>query len=297
MPFLLSSLGSRSTLAQNPLLRVTGLSVGYGRRSVLNGLSLTLHAGECLVILGPNGSGKTTLLRAVSGVVPAQAGSVELLGRPIASMSVRERARCLAVAPQRARYPQRVTARQYVLLGRFARLSWLGVYGRTDHVAVDRALEESGATTLAKRPLAELSGGELQRVLLARVLAQECPLLLLDELASGLDMARTVDAFTVLERRRAAGAGLIVVMHDCNLAALYATRLLGLRAGRILFDGPVADVFTEEHLHALYSLSVVVLPHPHLGLPQALPCRTPSPLGVSSWPSGPDDSDSIGLRR
>jgi len=176
----------------------------------------------------------------------------------------------VAVVPQRGQLPQGLTARQMVLLGRFAHLSWLGAYGREDYAAADRALEETGAAPLAHRRLTELSGGELQRVLLARALAQESPLLLLDELAAGLDWARMVDLFDLLERRRAAGACVLMAVHDCNLAALYATRLMGLRDGNLVFDGPVAKVFTEENLGALYNIPICVLPHPRWGLPQAL---------------------------
>ena len=186
----------------------------------------------------------------------------------------------VAVVPQRGQLPQGLTARQMVLLGRFAHLSWLGAYGREDYAAADRALEETGAASLAQRRLTELSGGELQRVLLARALAQESPLLLLDELAAGLDWARMVDLFDLLERRRAAGACVLMAVHDCNLAALYATRLMGLRDGNLVFDGPVAKVFTEENLGALYNLPICVLPHPRWGLPQAL---LASPKGPWSW--------------
>ena len=253
-----------------PVLRIAGVRAGYGGQSVLHEAGFTLHAGECAALLGPNGSGKTTLLRALSGVLMPQAGTIEIQGRPLAALKPRERARMVAVVPQRGQLPQGLTARQMVLLGRFAHLSWLGAYGREDYAAADRALEETGAAPLAHRRLTELSGGELQRVLLARALAQESPLLLLDELAAGLDWARMVDLFDLLERRRAAGACVFMAVHDCNLAALYATRLMGLRDGNLVFDGPVAKVFTEENLGALYNIPICVLPHPRWGLPQAL---------------------------
>ena len=252
------------------MLRIAGVRAGYGGQSVLRDAGFTLHAGECAALLGPNGSGKTTLLRTLSGVLTPQAGAIEIQGRPLATLKPRERARMVAVVPQRGQLPQGLTARQMVLLGRFAHLSWLGAYGREDYAAADRALEETGAAPLAHRRLTELSGGELQRVLLARALAQESPLLLLDELAAGLDWARMVDLFNLLERRRAAGACVFMAVHDCNLAALYATRLMGLRDGNLVFDGPVAKVFTEENLGALYNIPICVLPHPRWGLPQAL---------------------------
>ncbi|CAI3231402.1 ABC transporter ATP-binding protein [uncultured Desulfovibrio sp.] len=260
-----------------PLLAVTDLVAGYGRRPVLQGLTFCLRAGECAALLGPNGSGKTTLLRALSGVLAPWSGEVRLADRPLASLRPRERARRVAVVPQRGPCPEDLTAREMVLLGRYAHLSPWGWYGPGDHRAADCALAATDTTGLAHRRLHELSGGELQRVLLARALAQESPLLLLDELAAGLDLARMTGLFDLLERRRAAGACVLMAVHDCNLAALYATRLLGLREGRLAFDGPVRQVFTEENLSALYQTPVTVLPHPLWGLPQALSARARGP--------------------
>ena len=275
-----------------PVLHIAGVRAGYGGQSMLRDAGFTLHAGECAALLGPNGSGKTTLLRTLSGVLTPQAGAIEIQGRPLATLKPRERARMVAVVPQRGQLPQGLTARQMVLLGRFAHLSWLGAYGREDYVAADRALEETGAAPLAHRRLTELSGGELQRVLLARALAQESPLLLLDELAAGLDWARMVDLFDLLERRRVAGACVLMAVHDCNLAALYATRLMGLRDGNLVFDGPVANVFTEENLGALYNIPICVLPHPRWGLPQALLASAKGPWSgeKTASPAAPADA-------
>ena len=275
------------------VLRVAGISAAYGEKAVLRRVEFTLRAGECAALLGPNGSGKTTLLRAISGVLAPQTGEIELLGRPLATLSPRQRARMVAVVPQRGQLPQGLTARQMVLLGRFAHLGWLGAYSREDYAAADSALEETGAAMLAHRRLTELSGGELQRVLLARALAQQSPLLLLDELAAGLDWARMVELFDLLERRRAAGACVLMAVHDCNLAALYATRLMGLKGGNLVFDGPVAHVFTEENLGALYNIPISILPHPRFGLPQALLASASGPWRVADGAglaAGPDDA-------
>ena len=277
-----------------PVVRVAGLSAGYGEKAVLRRVDFTLRAGECTALLGPNGSGKTTLLRAISGVLAPQAGEIELLGRPIRVLNPRQRARMVAVVPQRGQLPQGLTARQMVLLGRFAHLGWMGAYNRKDYAAADSALDETGAATLAHRRLTELSGGELQRVLLARALAQQSPLLLLDELAAGLDWARMVELFDLLERRRAAGACVLMAVHDCNLAALYATRLMGLKGGNLVFDGPVAEVFTEENLGALYNTSISVLPHPRFGLPQALLASACGPWRAEDGASSPVGSTGAG---
>lgn len=251
------------------------IHVGYGARTVLHGLNIHANAGESVALLGPNGSGKTTLLRTLSGVLAPAQGNI-MLGAgaeaaPLASLSPRQRARRVAVVPQRVEHLPHISARDMVLLGRYPYLSWWGAYSKADHAAADAALSATGADPLALRFLAELSGGELQRVLLARALAQTTPVLLLDELSAGLDMARMKELFDLLEIRRRAGACVITVMHDVNLAALYATRLVGLQAGRILFDGPVNQVFTEEHLSTLYETPIHVFPHPVCPVPQACP--------------------------
>lgn len=251
------------------------LYAAYGTRTVLHDLSLHAGAGESVALLGPNGSGKTTLLRVLSGVMRPSQGSV-CLGEgsappDIASLSPRQRARQVAVVPQRIERLPHMLARDLVLLGRYPYLSWWGAYSPADHAAADKALMLTGAHALAQRFLEELSGGELQRVLLARALAQESPVLLLDELSAGLDLGRMKELFDLLELRRRAGACVITVMHDVNLAALYATRLVGLKAGRILFDGPVNEVFTEQHLSTLYETPIHVFPHPVCAVPQACP--------------------------
>ncbi len=281
-----------SVTATPPMLEVRNLRSGYRERPVLQGVSFAARGGECLALLGPNGSGKTTLLRSLSGVLHAQEGEIFLQGRSLVGMKPRQRARLAAVVPQGGEYPRELTARQMALLGRYPHLSWLGCYGGRDYAAVDEALEACGAAALAPRRLAELSGGELQRVLLARALAQESPLLLLDELASGLDMARMAGLFDLLERRRAAGACVLMAVHDCNLAALYATRLMGLRDGNLVFDGPVAKVFTEENLGALYNIPICVLPHPQWGLPQALLASAKGPWSgkKTASPAAPADA-------
>lgn len=269
--------GEKNFSPEKVMLDVRALTAGYGARPVLRGISLKARCGESVALLGPNGSGKTTLLRCVSGVLRPQGGDICLSDRPLESLRPRERARLAAVVPQRVECPPGLSVRRVVLLGRYPYLSWLGGYGRMDYEAVERALAATGAAGLAGRRVDELSGGELQRVLLARALAQESPLLLLDELAAGLDLARMVELFDLLERRRAAGTCVLMAMHDCNLAALYATRLIGLKNGQMLFDGPASEIFTEEKLSALYDIPIRVFPHPRWGLPQALPGRAAGP--------------------
>lgn len=259
------------------LIECRELKKSYGRKEALRGVNLELGSGRIIGLLGPNGSGKTTLLRVLAGSLMPTAGMVQVQGADIRRLSPRERARRVAVLSQRSAAPQGMTALQMVLLGRYPWLGWWGSYSAEDRRIAHEALEETGALPLAGRQVSELSGGELQRVALARSLAQQSPVLLLDELAAGLDLARMLELFDLLERRRRAGAALLLVMHDCNLAAQYATRLLGLREGRVLFDGPVRRCFTAENLRALYAVDLHIVPHPRNGLPQALPLRPRGP--------------------
>ena len=257
------------------------IRAGYPGREVPRDVSLTVAPGESVALLGHNGSGKTTLLRVLAGQLAPDAGRVLLEGREPAALSPRERARRIAVVPQRAEFFPSQIVRDMVLLGRYAHLGWWGVYAAHDYEAADQALASAGARELAQRRMGELSGGEVQRVMLARALAQESRLLLLDELAAALDWARVVELFDLLEQRRRAGMAIVMAVHDCSLAAQYATRLVGLKQGRVLFDGPPETVFTEENLGALYDLSLCVFAHPRNGLPQALP----------ACPHGPHHTD------
>ena len=261
--------------AAAPALLLEDVKAGYAGAEAIQGLNLAVGAGENVILLGPNGSGKTTLLRCAAATLPVHGGAVSLGGTAVERLSHRERARRMAVLPQQPERPLGLNVQQLVLLGRFPWLSWTGFYTQADHAAAARALACVDAGHLARREASTLSGGEWQRVLLARVLAQMDgvaePVFLLDELAASLDPARAEEIFALLDRRRDAGAALLQAAHDCNLAARHATRLVGLKAGRILFDGPVKTVFTEENLNALYDLPIRVFRHPDRDIPQALP--------------------------
>ncbi|MDR3357569.1 MAG: ABC transporter ATP-binding protein [Desulfovibrio sp.] len=252
------------------MLDVANLSAGYGDKHILHNISLAAGAGECVALLGRNGSGKTTFLRAVSGVLRAGKGKIFLRGKAVNSLAPRHRARLCAVVAQREDIPAGITAFEMVLLGRYPWLPWPGTYRRKDHDAARAVLHAVDALALAGRELSSLSGGERQRVLLARALAQESPVLLLDEPTANLDPARMTELLDLLEGRRSTGSLVIMALHDYNLAALYATRLVGIREGRVLFDGPVEEMFTESRLSALYDAPLRVIPHPVFPVPQAL---------------------------
>ncbi|HWR03708.1 MAG TPA: ABC transporter ATP-binding protein [Humidesulfovibrio sp.] len=251
------------------MIRARGLHCGYGGHAVLHGLDLHLAPGEFAALLGPNGSGKTTLLSALAGLITPMRGAVELAGRDLTGLPARERAKLVSCVPQGASAPQGYTVRELVRMGRFAHTGFLGGYGPQDEEAAQAALIEAGCLDLAERQAAELSGGEYQRVLLARALCQGRAALLLDEATSALDLARRVEAFDLLARQHAAGGTILAAVHDLNLAALYCPRLIFLKAGRVALDGPTLDVFTEANLKDIYETDLRVAPHPVTGAPQA----------------------------
>lgn len=251
------------------MLRAVDLSCGYGRKTVLRGVNLTLAPGEFAALLGPNGSGKTTLLLALAGLLPAAAGRVEINGHDAARLSARERARLVSCVPQGGSAPPGYTVRELVRMGRFSQGGFWGGGGAEDDAACAAALADAHCLDLADRQAAELSGGEFQRVLLARALCQGRGLLLLDEATSALDLARRVEAFDLLARTHREGGAVLAAVHDLNLAALYCPRLIFLKNGRVALDGPTREVFTESNLKDIYETDIRVGKHPVTGAPQA----------------------------
>jgi iron complex transport system ATP-binding protein len=254
------------------MLRIENLSASYGKRHVLRSVSLNVRSGEVVALIGPNGSGKSTLIRAVSGVLPMDGGDVKVDGKSLAALSTMERARYLAVVPQARNMPPAFSVYESILLGRTPYLGWLGRAGEKDHERVRYALERTQMTPLADRMVGELSGGEQQRVLLARALAQDAPVLLLDEPTTHLDLQHR-EGLVHLVRELAASRNLAVLMvlHDLNTASLYADRISLLVDGEIRSTGTPAEVLTEEALSMVYHVPVHVIPHPEYGTPLILP--------------------------
>ena len=254
------------------MLSIERLSVAYGARRVLRGVSLSVDSGQVLALIGPNGSGKSTLIRAVSGVVPIESGRVEVDGRSLDDLSSMERARYLAVVPQARNVPPAFSVYETILLGRTPYLGWLGRAGEHDHERVRFALERTQLSPLAERMVGELSGGEQQLVLLGRALAQDTPVLLLDEPTTHLDLQHQ-EQLIHLVRELAVGRNLAVLMvlHDLNLASLYADRVSLLVEGQIQATGTPSEVLTEATLARVYHVPVRVIPHPEYGNPLILP--------------------------
>ena len=240
-------------------LRARGLAVALGGAPVLAGVSLDVPAGTWLTVVGPNGAGKSTLLRALAGLVPAR-GTVELGGRSSSGLRRREWARRVAFVPQDPVVPPGMSVAAYVLLGRTPHLGPLGREGAADLAVVARTLDQLDLTAFADRPLDTLSGGERQRAMVARALAQEAPVLLLDEPTTALDVGHQQDVLELVDRlRRDHELTVVSTMHDLTLAGQYADRLLLLDRGEVVVTGPPDEVLTQENLARFYGARVRVL--------------------------------------
>ncbi|HZO98034.1 MAG TPA: ABC transporter ATP-binding protein [Gaiellaceae bacterium] len=250
--------------------------VSLGGRRVVDRATLVVEAGEWVTLIGPNGAGKSTLLRAIAGLLPF-GGSIELDGAPVRRLKRREVARRLAFVPQSPLLPPDLTVREYVLLGRTPHIGQLGAESARDAAAAARALGRLELDALAARPLRTLSGGERQRAVLARALAQEAPLLLLDEPTTALDVGRQQQALELVAELRA-GSALTVLsaMHELTLALQYADRIVLLSEGRIVAAGAPEEVATEELISTHYRADVRVLADGE-GLVAVVPARRARP--------------------
>jgi len=256
------------------VIRIEELTFRFGDGPpVLRRLSLEVRRGEILGVLGPNGCGKSTLLRLMRGALTPGGGRVLLDGRPVHRYRRRELARWMAVVPQATATPFPYTAWEFVAMGRFAHAPGIGGPRRGDRAAVDKALTLTDTLHLARRPVTRLSGGELQRVVLARALAQETPILLLDEATSHLDIRHRLGIAELLVRlHRDEDRTIVHVTHDFDLAAAISDRLLLLSpGGEPLAVGTPWQVLTPARIREAFSVIVRVEPDPATGRPRVLP--------------------------
>jgi iron complex transport system ATP-binding protein len=242
------------------VIDLRGVTVALGGRPVVDGVDAAVAEGEWLALIGPNGAGKTTLLRAVAGLVPFT-GSIEIGGRPIEELRRSELSRLVAVVPQEPSTPPWMTVAEYVLLGRTPHLGPLAKEGRRDREAAARALARLDLVGYEERRLGTLSGGEKQRVVVARALAQEAHIILLDEPTAALDIGHQQQALELLDLLRGeSGLTLVAAMHDLTLAAQYADRMVLLDAGKVAAEGVPRDVLTETLIAGHYGASIDVVP-------------------------------------
>jgi iron complex transport system ATP-binding protein len=265
------------------MLEVRDLTVAYGELVALRQVSLSLAAGELLGVVGSNGSGKSTLIRAITRLVRPLGGDICLDGKELDRLSQREMARWAAVVPQNPHLPDAFTVLEVALMGRTPHLGLLQSEGRADLAAVRRALEQTDTWHLASRRMGELSGGERQRVVVARALAQETPLLLLDEPTAHLDMGHQAAVLHLVRQLcRREGKGVLAAIHDLSLAGQYCDRLVMLNEGRIVGEGEPQEVLSPELLASVYGTRVSVFSHPLTGRPVVTPVSGDSRAGLEA---------------
>lgn len=240
------------------LLQACDLAFGHHGQAVGRGVGLTLHAGEVLCLLGPNGGGKTTLLKTLVGLKPALAGTVLLEGQPLARWSLAQRARVMGFVPQSAPTSFAFTVREMVLMGRAARHGLFTQASGGDVRAAEAALQRVGADFLADRPFTALSGGERQLVLIARALAQEPRLLVLDEPTASLDFSNQDRVLALLAELAVEGLAVLFSTHHPDQAFAVGTHAALLRDGGLMHHGPVEETLTAANLTALYGREVVI---------------------------------------
>jgi len=254
------------------MLKIQNLSVNYGTRRILHEVSFEVQSGEVLALIGPNGAGKSTLIRAVSGVIPTARGHVRTNGDDFSSLSSLQRARYIATVPQAVALPPAYTVWETVLFGRTPYLGFLGQPSKADEEIARQALARVSALPFADRRVGELSGGEQQRILLARALCQSTPILLLDEPTAHLDLQYQVSLLEVVhELAHKDNLAVLIALHDLNLAAHYADRIALMVAGQIKAEGQPQQVLRRELIEEAYCLPVQVVKHPFLDIPLVLP--------------------------
>ncbi|MHB1572945.1 MAG: ABC transporter ATP-binding protein [Acidithiobacillus ferrooxidans] len=237
-------------------LSASHLAYAYDRRTVLEDVSLELHAGESVALLGANGSGKSTLIRLLLGIVQPLRGEIRVGDKPLSALSARERARRLAYVPQDHGAVFPFLVQDVVLMGRMPHQSWLGGARANDLTQVANALERLGIADLALRAYTELSGGQRQLVLIARALAQEAPILILDEPVTGLDYGNQHRLMAQIQDLTRSGFAILQSSHYPEHALAAATRVILLKDGRVLADGPAEIVLCPEHMRALYGVDI-----------------------------------------
>jgi iron complex transport system ATP-binding protein len=254
-------------------LAADGVRLAYSERVVVERLSVAIPDGELTVIVGPNACGKSTLLRALARLLRPVAGEVLLDGKAIHRQPARAVARELGLLPQSPTAPDAITVADLVGRGRYPYQSLLRQWSPDDERAVTTAMAATGVADLADQSVDELSGGQRQRVWIAMVLAQETPLLLLDEPTTFLDIAHQIEVLDLCAALRDGGRTVVAVLHDLNLACRYATHLVAMSRGEIVAEGPPAEIVTPELIERLYGIACVVIPDPETGAPLVVPRR------------------------
>lgn len=254
-----------------PRLHAESLTLAYDRRVISEELTVEIPDGSFTVIVGPNACGKSTLLRALSRLLRPAAGQVLLDGKAIASYKAKEAARVVGLLPQSSIAPDGITVVDLVARGRYPHQGLIRQWDAADETAVESAMASTNIADLRDRHVDELSGGQRQRVWAAMALAQETPILLLDEPTTFLDIAHQIDLLDLFADLHEAGNTLIAVLHDLNHAARYATHLIAMKDGQVVAQGPPAEVVTAELVQRVFGLECLVIDDPATGTPMIVP--------------------------
>ncbi|MGO1286058.1 ABC transporter ATP-binding protein [Brachybacterium alimentarium] len=255
-------------------LHVDHATIGYGDRTVIQDLDLTVPDGSFTVIIGPNACGKSTLLRSMARLLRPSTGTVTLDGADLSSLSSRSIARSLGLLPQSAIAPDGIRVGDLVARGRFPHRGFLTRNTPHDLRVIAQALEATGTSDLADRLVDELSGGQRQRVWIAMVLAQETPLLLLDEPTTYLDIAHQISVLNLCADLHRQGRTVVAVLHDLNHACRYATHIVAMKDGRIVARGAPADIIDAALVQEVFDLPAIVIDDPVTGTPLVLPAAS-----------------------
>jgi iron complex transport system ATP-binding protein len=264
--------GNVSDNGHSPVLRADTVSIGYGQRIVVEDLSLELMKGGITALVGPNGSGKSTLLKTLARLLKPSKGDVYLNGTAISRMSTSVVAQEIAVLPQGPVAPAGLTVGELVEQGRYPHAGPLKMLRKQDYSAISEAMRLTSMEDFANRSLDSLSGGERQRAWIALALAQETPVLLLDEPTTFLDIGHQLEVLELVEQlNRERGMTVVLVLHDLNHAARYASRMVALKDGEIVADGPPSEVLTADLLDFLFGVHAHIISDPETGKPVCLP--------------------------
>ncbi|MGW2474304.1 ABC transporter ATP-binding protein [Streptomyces sp. NPDC001665] len=258
----LTTIGTKAPAGDAARLAARNIRVGYGGRTVIDGLDVEIPTGVVTTIIGPNGCGKSTLLRTLTRLLKPAGGAVVLDGEDIASLRTRDVAKKLGLLPQAPVAPEGLTVSDLVARGRHPHQSWLRQWSSDDADVVRRALALTGVADLADRPVDSLSGGQRQRVWISMTLAQGTDLLLLDEPTTYLDLAHAIDVLDLVDDLHESGCTVVMVLHDLNLATRYSDNLVVMRDGSVLAQGHPRDVITAELLEDAFGLRAMVIDDP-----------------------------------